>query len=184
MITLGDFATEIGLDRSTARKAILKLQIKTGRTYLAKGRVSGKQRGWVLTRADADEVLNLRAQEGYVVGDHATAIVKSAGVPTVYVLGLHGGRLKIGFSDSFDQRLASHRTLVPDLAVLRRWALAEAYELVMIDIARQQPTLERIASSEVFQAADKNAIEALLGKLDALAAVGASRVEGDEPKIS
>src|SRR5918999_1285672 len=133
LVTLADFAKELGLDVSNARKAIIKLQETSGRVFMQRGRVRDNQPGWLLTRAAADELLELRKQQGFAVGNRAGIVVAPAGQPIVYVLGLHGGRLKFGLTDSFGARLADHRAIAPDLEVLRRWKLPQAYEVVMID---------------------------------------------------
>lgn len=123
MVSLADFARELELTKSATRKAIKTLEAKSRRKFMNKGRVEGNQRGYVLTREAANEVLTLRKQEGFTVGSTASAIVASASMPNVYVLDLNSGRMKIGYTDTFDQRLRSHRTVAPNLTVLRRWAL-------------------------------------------------------------
>jgi hypothetical protein len=64
LVTLADFAKELGLDKSAARKAIIKLQQSSGRVFMQHGRVRDNQSGWVLSRSAADEVLELRKQQG------------------------------------------------------------------------------------------------------------------------
>jgi hypothetical protein len=181
-ISLADFAKELRLDVSNALKAIKKLQKSTGRIFMQPGRVRGNQRGMVLTRAAADEVLELRKQQGYTVDNRSGIVNAPSGQPTVYVVGLPGGRIKIGFTDSFEQRLADHRTIAPDLEVLRHWKLPQAYEVVMIDLARNKADLRAIGG-EVFEAGEE-ARETLLTRLDALARdVGADRPtsDGEDP---
>lgn len=167
VVSLADFARELGLDRSRARKMILDLSKRQGRQYLKDGRVN-RQRALVLSREDADQIISLRQQAGFIVGtEPAMQMAPVLGEPTVYVLGLHGGRIKLGFTDALAQRLAAHRTLAPDLEVLRQWPLPQAYEVVMLDLARHARGLTEIGG-EVFGVSDGNALDALLARLDEL----------------
>ena len=153
IVALADFCKELGLDKGGAKKAIQALQIRTGKEFMRKGRVRDNQPGWVLTREHANEVLALRREAGFVVGPRAERgaglIAASAGQPTVYLIRLHGDRIKLGYSDMFEQRLAAHRTLAPDLDVVRRWMLPQAYELVFLDIVRATGGVTELGS-EVF----------------------------------
>ena len=168
MVSLADFARELELTKSATRKAIKTLEAKSRRKFMNKGRVEGNQRGYVLTREAANEVLALRKQEGFTVGSTASAIVASASMPNVYVLDLTSGRMKIGYTDTFDQRLRSHRTVAPDLTVLRRWELPQAYETVMCDIAEHTEGMRKL-SPEVFEEKIEGSRENVLTRLDALA---------------
>ena len=130
------------------------------------GRVQDNQRGWILKREAANEVLELRRLEGFTIGNSAAPIVTPAGDPTVYVLAINGNRLKLGFTDSFEQRLTSHRTMVPDLEILRRWRLTPAYEAVMIGIVTNCEGVRRLGP-EVFEM-DAATRHAVLARLDEL----------------
>lgn len=182
VITLGDFAVELGLDKSGARKSIIAMSKRHGRNFLQRGRVRDNQPGWVLSREDADMIMALRQQSGFVPRtkeNSGSAITAPIGRPTVYVLDLHGSRLKIGYSDAFASRMTSHRTLVPDLSILRQWALPQAYEVVMLDIARNFSGLREIGP-EVFEYSDGAVRAEFTASLDVLVAlVGANALHED-----
>jgi hypothetical protein len=143
--------------RSTALKAIKK--IEKHRTFLKKGRVRDNQPGWLLTRQGADELLNIRAQQGFSAANSVRLVEVPAGAPMVYLIGL------------------------PDLEELHCWPLTQAFEEVMIAIAHYTTGIRHI-NGEVFEPANDKARQLLLDRLDELARdVGASALQSGAQAI-
>ena len=161
---------QLRMDPSRALRMVKKLEQETGQRFLHEGRSDKGQRVKLVTREAADAVLELRRQKGFVPGSNVSAIEVKGGEPTVYVLGLHGGRIKIGYTDAFDQRMRDHRTLAPDLEVLRRWQFSEAVEKVMQAIAGRVQGVTQVGV-EVFQTDNADVLAAVLDRLDSLAAM-------------
>lgn len=173
MVALGDFAKELGLEKSGVRKSILTMEKQHGRSFLKRGRVRDNQRGWILSRDDANLIKQIRERDGFscrTKSNDGTLITAPQGQPTVYLLDISGSRVKLGYSDAFATRLTAHRTLVPDLRVLRDWPLPQAYEMVMIGIARNHAGLKEIGP-EVFQYANHLQRDDFISKLDGLAEI-------------
>jgi hypothetical protein len=67
-------------------------------------------------------------------------------------------RLKLGFAENLNQRLARHRTAAPTARVLRAWPCRRAWELTSIDALTREGC--RLVLNEVFECDDPEALAA------------------------
>ncbi len=157
-ITLEEVAREMGLDKSNARKYILRkgftfLQI---RTREARGQMVN-----ALTPEDAEAVKEFRRTEGFT---YDTAVSEN-GKGHFYVIQLvpelSATRIKVGFATDIQQRLMAHRTASPTAQLIKHWPCKSTWERAAIDsITRIQSNL---IANEVYDCTD---IMALVGRGD------------------
>ena len=137
-VLMKDLAREIGLNRSTARKYILKSKIPMVRVRIPSAKAQGPS--LALTQENADAVRQLRKQQGY--GSEPSPI------PSAYSQGgyfyiiqlipeLSPGRVKLGFASDVSARLCDHRTAAPTAVLLKSYPCLRTWELPAIaSIAR------------------------------------------------
>jgi len=86
-----------------------------------------------VTSAEADEITAQRQDKGFL----ASTVAAPSDVEVLYVIqfvpDLDPKRLKLGFAESLEQRLAQHRTAAPTARVLRAWRCKRTWELTAID---------------------------------------------------
>ena len=133
-ITLKDLAIEFGIDRSHCRKFVLSLGIE-----MFDVRLPG-QRGTplkALSAADADVARAERNRRGFQVAASrsnpdtaASAVVEPQG--SFYIIALdpeaRPGRLKFGYAQNVQGRLAEHRCAAPGAVLLGDWPAQRSWE--------------------------------------------------------
>jgi len=163
-VPIADIAEWIGLDRSNARKYILKhgfkpLLIRTSR--------SRGQPTLALPREDAEAVRALRESQGFGTMSKPTA---KGGRGWFYVVqlvpDLDPNRVKLGFTTSVDERLAAHRTAAPTAVLSKAWPCDAAWEAAAIASATRIGC--RHIANEVYQCDD---LAGLIERADAFFAV-------------
>jgi hypothetical protein len=165
-VSLKDLAQRIGMDRSHARRYVLKLGYSF---HKRRTQDAGGQLTLCISRADADEVFTRRAEMGFV--DQSVVAVSDIGVfyAIQLVPDLDPTRLKLGFAESLQQRLSQHRTAAPTARVLRAWPCKRSWELTAMDALTCQGC--RLILSEVFECDQPDALiargDAFFGMLPA-----------------
>lgn len=155
-VTLGALSAELSMDKSALRRWV----IDQGVTW-HKRRIMGSG-GNALQAAifhhEAELIRHLRRDAGYT-SDGRAASVALPSVGVFYVIAivpeLNPGRLKFGFTDSLQNRLANHRTIAPTLQVLCTWPCRAAWERPAIECLG---VICRLIGGEVYQSEDVNAV--------------------------
>lgn len=105
-VSIKDLAKRLGMDRSHARRYVMKL----GYSFLKQRTPdSGGQLTLCVTRAEAEEITSQRRDKGFL--SLTVVAVSDVGVFCVIQLApdLDPRRLKLGFAESLEQRLSQHR---------------------------------------------------------------------------
>jgi hypothetical protein len=156
-ISLKQLAAELGLDRSNARKYVLKSGV---RPHKRRRPDSGSQLTLALTVEEADRIRAKRQEEGFL--DASKAVTKEFGYFYVIRLvpELDPRRVKLGFADDVGSRLAQHRTAAPTAALVKQWPCKRAWEVTVIDCLAAGC---RLILNEVYECED---ITGLLARAD------------------
>lgn len=155
-ILLKDLADELGLDRSNARKYVLRLGISflKVRTPDSKGQLT-----LALTPEDAETVKKTRLNEGFAIGKRpGKVIADNRGWFYIFqvVPELEPGRVKLGFTDNMDSRLRAYGTIAPTSKVLKTWPCKRSWEpAALASLTREGCTS---LSAEVFVTDDLEAL--------------------------
>jgi len=148
-LSIKDLAKRLGMDRSHARRYVMKLGYSFHKRRTPD---SGSQLTLCVTNAEADEIVSLRADKGFT----ASTVVAISDVGVFYVIqlvpDLDPKRLKLGFAESLEQRLSQHRTAAPTARVLRAWPCKRPWELTAIDALTREGC--RLILNEVFECDD------------------------------
>jgi len=158
-LSIKDLAKRLGMDRSHARRYVMKLGYSFHKRRTPD---SGSQLTLCVTNAEADEIVSLRADKGFT----ASTVVAISDVGVFYVIqlvpDLDPKRLKLGFAESLEQRLSQHRTAAPTARVLRAWPCKRPWELTAIDALTREGC--RLILNEVFEC---DALDTLVKRGDA-----------------
>lgn len=154
-VSLKELATRLGMDRSHARRYVLRLGYAFHRRRTAD---SGSQLSLCLTRAEADDIYARRAEAGFT----ASTVVVPSEAGAFYVIQLvpelDPRRIKLGFAESLEQRLAQHRTAAPTALVFRAWPCKRSWELTAMDALTREGC--RLILNEVFECDDPGGLAA------------------------
>lgn len=169
MASIPEIAKRLGIDLTTVRRLIAKesddLQIELHR---------GKQDRLFLTRDDADKLIaSYEARRGPVSADPEEA-AKYDRFGYFYLIQLVPEalpeRVKLGFRDNIDKRLAEHRTAAPTARLLKAWPCKRSWDHAAMDsIARSncQLVLNEVYEGDVQGFMDRaNAFFALMPSPD------------------
>lgn len=129
-ISIKQLATEIGMDRSHARRYVLGLGLTPTKHRTAD---SGNQLTLTVTAPEADFIRQNRKEQGFL--ESSKPIENEVG--SFYVIQLvpelDRKRIKLGFADDINQRLSQHRTSAPTATVLKSWPCRRSWEKTVID---------------------------------------------------
>lgn len=159
-VSIKNLAKLLGMDRSHARRYVMKLGYSFHRRRTPD---SGSQLTLCVTGAEANEIASQRQDKGFL----ASTVVAISDVGVFYAIqlvpDLDPKRLKLGFTESLDQRLSQHRTAAPTARVLRTWPCKRSWELTVIDALTCEGC--RLILNEVFECDD---LDMLVKRGDAL----------------
>lgn len=145
-VSIKDLAKRLGMDRSHARRYVMKLGYSFHKRRTPE---SGSQLTLCVTSAGADEIAAQRADKGFA----ASTVVAISDVGVFYVIqlvpDLDPKRLKLGFAESLEQRLSQHRTAAPTARVLRAWPCKRSWESTAIDALTREGC--QLILNEVFE---------------------------------
>ncbi|MBF0114790.1 MAG: hypothetical protein HQM04_07070 [Magnetococcales bacterium] len=152
-MSLADLAKNMRMDRSHARRWIIKL----GYTFHKRRTVdSGGQQTLCVNIAEANEIINKRKEGGWL----GNVSVSSSDVGVFYIIQivpeLDQTRLKLGFAESLEERMAQHRTMAPTARVLRFWPCRRVWEKAAIDALTNVGCC--LINNEVFECNDINVL--------------------------
>lgn len=152
-VSIKELAQRLGMDRSHARRYVLRLGYSFHKRRTAD---SGSQLTLCVTGAEADAIASQRAEKGFI----ASTVVTVSDVGVFYVIqlvpDLDPKRLKLGFAESLEQRLSQHRTAAPTARVLRAWPCKRSWELTAMDALTRQGC--RLILNEVFECDEPEAL--------------------------
>ena len=125
-ITIRDLSEELKLDRSNLRKYVKKLGIETTRIRVPE---YGNQLSSALTRDDADKVRRTRMASGFgdVDLDNSGWFYIAVPDPTA-----RPTRVKLGYTNSVDNRLKDYRIANPEVSLLMKKRCRKGWEQTMI----------------------------------------------------
>ena len=152
-LSIKELAGRLGMDRSHARRYVLKLGYNFHKRRTAD---SGSQLTLCVTAAEAEQIALRRANQGFL----ASNVVAVSDIGVFYVIQLvpelDPHRLKLGFAESLDQRLPQHRTAAPTARVLRAWPCKRCWELTAIDAPTSVGC--RLILNEVYECDDPESL--------------------------
>lgn len=129
-ISIKQLASELGMDKSHARRYILNLGIQPHKRRTPE---SQNQKTLAVFTDEAEIIVNRRREEGFIKFNKAI----SSEIGFFYVIQLipelDSKRIKLGFADSLDQRLNAHRTAAPIVQLLKSWPCRRTWEATVID---------------------------------------------------
>jgi hypothetical protein len=157
-VSLKQLAVELGMDRSHARRYVLRLGIEPHRVRTPD---SQNQLTLAVTMRQADMIRAKRQEAGFL--GEMKPITGEAGVFYVIRLvpELDPSRIKLGFADDLASRLAQHRTAAPTAAVVKSWPCRRHWEGTVMDCLVHVQC--RLILNEVFECGD---VEALVSRGD------------------
>jgi len=152
-ISIKELANRLGMDRSHARRYVLRLGYAF---HKRRTQDSGGQLTLCVSTSEADEIVSQRVGQGFT----ASTVIAVSDVGIFYVIQLvpelDPKRLKLGFAESIDQRLSQHRTVAPTAKVLRAWPCKRTWELTAMDSLTRLDC--RLILNEVFECDDPEAL--------------------------
>ena len=152
-VSIKDLAARLGMDRSHARRYVLKLGYAFHKRRTSD---SGSQLTLCVTSAEAAQIISQRADKGFL----ASTVVAVSDVGVFYVIqlvpDLDPMRLKLGFAASLEQRFLEHRTAAPTARVLRAWPCKRSWERTAMDALTREGC--RLILNEVFECDEPNAL--------------------------
>jgi hypothetical protein len=157
-ISLKALASELGMDRSHARRYVLNLGIMPLKRRTAD---SGGQLTLTVSSTEADLIRKTRTEQGFTGSQ--TPVENEVGFFYFIQLipELAPTRIKLGFADNVANRLQQHRTSAPTATVIKYWPCRRSWERTAIDaIASAGGSL---ILNEVF---DFQSIEAAIQRAD------------------
>jgi len=170
-VSLKQLADELEMDRSHARRYVLRLGVTPHKRRTPD---SQNQLTLAVDINEAELIRTKRREEGFI--GSTKPIAKEAG--TFYVIHLipelDPGRLKLGFADDLNSRLAQHRTAAPTAVVARSWPCKRAWEGTVMDCLTGANC--RLIMNEVFECDDVDLLLARADQLFALLPDPAARV--------
>ena len=129
-VSIKQLAEDIGMDRSHARRYVLNLGLKPTKRRTID---SGNQLTLTVTADEAEFVRTKRKEQGFLGSSKPV----EAEIGSFYVIQLvpelDPKRIKLGFADDVNQRLAQHRTSAPTAIVLKSWPCKRSWEKTIID---------------------------------------------------
>lgn len=158
-VSLKDLACDIGMDRSHARRYVLKLGLRPEKRRTAD---SGGQLTLTLTQDEAEFVRTKRKEDGFL--NSLKPVQSDIGVFYVVQLipELDPTRIKLGFADDAAARLNQHRTSAPTAQIIKTWPSRRSWENTAIDCLTAVGC--KVIMNEVYECND---LEALLRTGDA-----------------
>ncbi len=129
-VTLKELSELINLDKSNARKLILKFGIKPQKRRTID---SGNQLTLTITNAEAEYIIEKRKEEGFL--DSSKIVINDIGVFYIIQLipELDEKRIKLGFAEDINSRLSQHKTASPTAKVIKTWVCKRSWEKTIID---------------------------------------------------
>lgn len=129
-MSIKHLAEKLGMDRSHARRYVLKLGFKPEKRRTPD---SGNQLTLTITAEEAEKILKHRTEQGFT--EQGKAVESEAGMFYVIQLvpELDPRRIKLGFTIGLNDRLVQHQTAAPTAKVLKSWPFKRSWEVTVMD---------------------------------------------------
>lgn len=162
-ISLKQLSENLGMDRSHARRFVLKLGITP---HKRRTHDSANQLTLTVTSEEAEKILEARRSLGF--SEDRTAVDTEAGVFYVIQLvpELDPKRIKLGYANDLSDRLAQHRTSAPTAKVVSSWPCKRSWKTTVMDCLRMIGCKHIL--NEVFECEDLSTLIEHGDKLSAL----------------
>ncbi|NEX23401.1 hypothetical protein G3480_24425 [Thiorhodococcus mannitoliphagus] len=171
-ISLKQLAEEIAMDRSHARRYVLGLGIEPKKRRTTE---SGGQLTLTVSHEESEFIKQKREEHGFL--GSSKPVEKEVG--SFYVIQLipelDDKRIKLGFADDINQRLAQHRTSAPTAKVLKSWPCKRSWEKTVIDAL--SCIGGKLILNEVFEFSDVERVIDHADKLFSLLGAPSARIE-------
>jgi hypothetical protein len=162
-ISIKALSEKLGMDRSHARRFVLKLGIipQKRRTH-----DSANQLTLTVTSTEAEKILEARRSLGF--SEDRNIVESETGVFYVIQLvpELDPKRIKLGYANDLADRLTQHRTSAPTAKVAASWPCKRSWETTVMDCLRVIGCKHIL--NEVFECEDLDALIAQGARLAAL----------------
>jgi hypothetical protein len=130
LVPLRLLARELRFDRSHFRRYVLRLGITPERRHTHD---SGNKLVVTVTADEADRIRAARRQQGYDLASGEADETVGVFYVVQLVPELDPNRVKLGFADDADARLAQHRTSAPTAKLVKTWPCKRSWEFTAID---------------------------------------------------
>jgi len=157
-VSLKRLAQELGMDRSHARRYVLNLGVTPAKRRTPD---SGGQLTLTVSGQEADFIRRTRQEQGFLDSQRPVSSESGFFYAIQLVPELAPGRVKLGFADIVETRLAQRRTSAPTARLLRSWPCRRSWERTAIDAL--SAIGGELVLNEVFEFPD---IDALLRRGD------------------
>jgi len=157
MVKIAEIAKRLGVDLTTVRRLIAReseaLQLELHR---------GKGDKLLLSREDAETlVASYEARRGPIAAGEASETAKYDRHGYFYVIQLVPealpNRVKVGFADNIDKRLAEHRTAAPTAVLLKSWLCKRSWDYAAMDSITRSGC--KLVLNEVYEGEIKGFLE-------------------------
>lgn len=129
-ISIKHLADKLGMDRSHARRYVLKLGFKPQKRRTPD---SGNQLTLTVTAQEATTILKQREDQGFI----GSGLVVESETGCFYIIQLipelDSKRIKLGFTVDLNDRLTQHRTVAPTAKVVKSWPCKRVWEVTIMD---------------------------------------------------
>jgi len=159
-VSLKHLSDELGLDRSNMRKYTLRHGVKPHKRRTPD---SGNQLTLAVSLSEAQFIRAKRRENGFLGSSKPAE--KEVGVFYIIRLvpELDPRRVKLGFADDLNSRLAQHRTAAPTAVVVKSWPCKRSWEVTIMDCLSACGC--KLILNEVFECED---VDGLIEKADEL----------------
>jgi predicted GIY-YIG superfamily endonuclease len=129
-ISIKNLSEELGMDRSHARRYILKLGITPQKRRTLDSR---NQLTLTITKDEADLIKRNRSEQGF----NASEKIVDAENGYFYIIRLvpelDQKRIKLGYTNNLKDRLNQHRTAAPTAIIIKSWPCKRSWESTVMD---------------------------------------------------
>lgn len=152
-VLIKELAAEMGMDRSHARRYVLNLGVEPVKRRTPESR---GQATLTVTADEADFIRRTRKEQGFLGSDQVFSTEAGLFYAIQLVPELDPNRVKLGFADSVETRLAQHRTSAPTAKLLKAWPCKRSWERTAMDALAAIGG--RLILNEVFEFSDIDAV--------------------------
>lgn len=148
-VSIKSLANELGMDRSLARKYVIKIGVKPHKRRTPD---SSGQAALTVTTEEAEYIRNRRKDDGFT--SDSIKVVSDIGVFYIIRLvpELDPNRIKMGFAEDINSRLSQHRTSAPTAQIVAFWPCKRSWEYTVMDCLSSYGC--KLILNEVFECND------------------------------
>jgi len=129
-ISIKNLSEELGMDRSHARKYIIKMGIVPQKRRTLD---SGNQLTLTVTEEEANKIKKNRLELGYNFDNRIVNNENGYFYVIQLVPELDPKRIKLGYTNDINDRLNQHKTAAPTAKILKSWQCKRSWESTVMD---------------------------------------------------